>query len=190
MTLRLFTALYIGLIVGMFVLFLTNFTIAWIFFLAVFVAIFGPLLFGIPRWLLAVFFLVPSVATLALGAIPLAPELQAATWPATSGTIVGPDYCNRQSCLTYQYWVNGERYTGGELYGFDDGMSNGLRNYGKGGQVTVHNDPQQPRVSRFIVGFTLQDGGPTVVGSVMTLLSAAALAATQVEARQKKAPGG
>ena len=174
MTQRLFNALFVGLIISMILLYIINFPVAWVFFVFMFVTMYESLYFGVRGIPLAICYLIPSVAVLAIGAFALAPGLPAATWPAAGGTITGWDTCNNNRCLAYQYWVNGEQYTGHE----NDRVFSmgGLGSYRKGQEVTVHYDPQHPPVSRLVVvGFNLQAGLTALIGVVMTGLALAAL---------------
>jgi hypothetical protein len=124
MTVRLFVALYVRLIVSMIVLFIANFPLGWIFFGFLFVAVFGGMLVADRPYLIAAGFLVTSLIVLGVGLLAMQQAWQTNTWPTAPGVITRSQYCTRTTnglevyrgrCIDYRYRVADQTFDAGTI---------------------------------------------------------------------------
>jgi hypothetical protein len=188
MTAKLFLALYIGLIVGMFVLFFTNFAVAWIFFGFLFVAVFGGLMLIDRPQLIAAAFLLASLIVLGAGVYAMQQSIQVNAWPTAAGTITRAMMCSRWvngqvvysgPCIDYFYTANDQSYKASSIdtgefsdRGFWWGMTGIPDQYRVDRAVKVYYDPAKPGVSRLDPGIPARDWITTIIGAAMAALSA------------------
>src|SRR5512136_810568 len=95
MTAKLFLALYVGLIVGMIILFITNFPVAWVFFVFLFVTVFGGMFLIDRPYLIAALFLLAALIVLGISLFAMQQARQATTWPTGPGVITRSWFCTK-----------------------------------------------------------------------------------------------
>ena len=177
MTVILFIALYVGLIVSMFVLFFTNFPVAWIFFGFLFVAVFGGLMLIDRPYLIAAGFLLASLIVLGVGLFAMQQSRQINTWPTGPGVITRSWFCTQTvngsvvysgPCIEYRYRANGQTF---EASSIDTGefaqrwWSRIPDSYQEGREVKVYYDPSNPGISRLAADISPRDWITTIVGA-------------------------
>lgn len=187
MTAKLFVALYVGLVIGMFVLMFTNFPVGWIFFAFVFVAVFGGIWVSDRPYLIAAGFLLTSLLVLGIGLFGMYRSWQVNTWPTAAGEITRSWFCTRTTngrvvysgaCIDYSYRVNGQDF---EVSSIDTGEFEQQwwlsipERFKKGREVSVFYDPSIPTVSRLTSEIPPRDWITAVVGAIMATLAALAL---------------
>lgn len=184
MTRKLFIALYVGLFIGMLILFFTNFPVAWIFFGFLFVTVFGGMLLADRPHIVAAFFLLASLIVLGIGLFALQRSRRINTWPTAPGVITRSLRCTRTvnnevvysgPCIDYRYRVNDQTFEASSIdtgefaqrwwFGIPD-------SYREGREVAVHYDPGNPGISRLAAGIPPRDWITTSIGAIMAALSA------------------
>jgi Protein of unknown function (DUF3592) len=184
MTAKLFVALYVGLIVGMFILFFTNFPVAWIFFGFLFVAIFGGMMLTDRPYIIAAGFLLVSLIVLGIGIFSMQQSRQINTWPTAPGVITRSWFCTRTvngsvvysgPCIEYRYRVSDQTF---EASSIDTGefaqrwWSRIPDIYQEDREVTVYYNPSNPGISRLTLDISTRDWVTAIVGGMMAALSA------------------
>ncbi len=184
MTVKLFIALYVGLIVGMLILFFTNFPVAWVFFGFLFVTVWGGLMLIDRPYIVAALFLLASLIVLGVGLFAIQQSRQISTWPTASGVITRSLFCTRTvndrvvhrgPCIEYRYRVNDQTF---EVSSIDTGefvqhwWSRIPDNYQEGREVKVYYDPSNPEISRLAADISPQAWITTTIGAIMAALSA------------------
>jgi len=184
MTTKLFIALYVGLIVSMFILFFTSFLVAWVFFGFVFVTVFGRMLLADRPYIIAAFFLLASLIVLATGLWAIQQSRQVSTWPTGPGVITRSWFCTRTvngdvvysgPCIEYRYRANGQTFTASSIDTGEfaqRGWSSIPDIYEEGREVQVYYDPNNPGISRLAADIALGDWITTIIGALMAALSA------------------
>ena len=182
MTLKLFIALYVGLIVGMIVLLASNFEVGWIFYGFLFVAVFGGIFFINRPYIIAAAFLLTSLTVLGVGLWGVRQAVQA--WATTPGVITRSRFCTQMvndevdysgPCIDYRYRVNGQAFEAislgtGEL---TQRLWSRIPNrYREGRSVTVYYDPGDPAISRLAIDIYPHEWVTIIIGGLMTALSA------------------
>jgi hypothetical protein len=184
MTAKLFIALYVGLIVGMFILFFTNFPVAWVFFGFLFVTVFGGMFLVDRPYIIAAFFLLASLIVLGVGLFAMQQSRQISTWPTAPGVITDSWFCTQTvngsvvysgPCIDYRYRVNDQTF---EASSIDTGefaqrwWSRIPDIYEEGREVKVYYDPNNPGISRLAADISPRDWVTTIIGAMMAALSA------------------
>ncbi len=188
MTAKLFVALYVGLIVGMIVLFVVNFAVAWVFFVFVFVTVFGGIMLIDRPYLIAGAFLLASLIVLGVGVYGMQQSIQVNAWPTAAGTITRAMMCSRWvngevvysgPCIDYLYTVNDQSYKASSI---DTGEFSdrglwwamiGIPNqYRVDRTVKVYYDPANAGVSRLEPAIPARDWITAIIGGAMAGLSA------------------
>jgi len=184
MTGKLFIALYVGLIVGMFILFFTNFPVAWVFFGFLFVAVFGGMMLINRPAIIAAGFLLASLIVLGVGLFAMQQSRQINTWPTTPGVITRSWFCTKTvngsvvysgPCIDYRYTANGQTF---EASSEDTGefaqrwWTRIPDIYQKDREVNVYYNPRNPGISRLEAVIPVRDWITTLVGAIMAALSA------------------
>ncbi len=188
MTARLFLVLYVGLIVGMIVLFVVNFEVAWVFFVFLFVTIFGGMMVIDRPYLIAAAFLLASLIVLGAGVYTMQRSRQVNAWPTATGAITRAWICTRWvngqveytgPCIDYAYTANGQSYQASSVDTgeFSDrglwwGMTGIPDQYRVDRAVKVYYDPSNPGVSRLDPTIRVRDWITTMIGATMAALSA------------------
>jgi len=183
MTAKLFLALYVGLIIVMIVLFITNFPVAWIFFGFLFVAVFGGMMLLDRPYIIAAGFLLASLSVLGVGLFAQQ-SWQVNTWPTAPGVITGSQFCTKSvnhglvywgPCIEYRYRVNGQTFEANSKDTGEFAQSWWSRipdNYQEDREVKVYYDPNNPGISRLTADISPRDWITIIVGAVMAALSA------------------
>jgi hypothetical protein len=168
----------------MFILFFTNFPIAWVFFGFLFVTVFGGMMLIDRPYIVAAFFLLASLIVLGVGLFAIQQSRQINTWPTAPGVITRSLSCNRtvngsvvyrSPCIEYRYRVNDQTF---EASSIDTGEFAQLwwsripDNYQEGREVKVYYDPSNPDISRLAADISPQDWITTIIGAIMAALSA------------------
>jgi hypothetical protein len=184
MTVKLFIALYVGLIVGMFILLFTNFPVGWVFFGFLFVTAWGGIMLINRPYIIAALFLLASLIVLGTGLLAIQHSRQINTWPTASGVITRSSPCNYavnnsvahySPCIEYRYRINDQTF---EASSTDTGefaqlwWSHVPDNYQEGREVKVYYDPSNPEISRLVADISSQDWITTIIGAIMAVLSA------------------
>ncbi len=184
MTAKLFVALYVSLFVGMWILFFTNFPVAWVLFAFLFVAVFGGLWFFNRPYLIAAAFLVPSLIVLGAGLLSILQAREIGAWPTARGVITRSWYCTQTTngretytgpCIEYSYQVDELTYHGdstdtGEFSAFV--WPSPLERFKVDWPVQVHYDPRNPGISRLTAEITSSNWVTIGIGGIMAVLSA------------------
>jgi hypothetical protein len=176
MTAKLFIALYVGLIAGMIILFITNFPVAWVFFAFVFVTIFGGIMLMNRPYLIAVFFLLASLIVLGIGLSAVPQARQVSTWPTGPGVITRSRFCTyvfySGPCLEYRYRANGQTFEGRSQDTEELAQSWRIPDiYQEGREVKVYYDPNNPGISRLTADISPRDWITSIIGAIMAALS-------------------
>ncbi len=184
MTGKLFLVLSLWLLVGMFVLFFTNFEVGWVFFAYVFVGLFGGALVSYRPWLIAAGFLLTGLIVLGAGLFSAQPALQAAAWPTAPGVITRSWKCTKSvnlsvvysgPCIEYRYHANGQDYQADSTDTREFARSGWLSipaRFAEGREVLVYYDPANPGVSRLTASIALGDWVTMVIGGGLAALAA------------------
>jgi hypothetical protein len=90
---KLIVALYVGLVVGMIVLYVVNLSVAWIFIDFMIVAVFGGLMLKNRPAIIAAGFLVTSLILMGAGLCQLQQSGQTSAWPTAPGVITDSFMC-------------------------------------------------------------------------------------------------
>jgi hypothetical protein len=182
MTVKLFVALYVGLIVSMFVLLFAESPVGWVFFVFVFVAVFGGLLASNRPYLIVAGFLGVSLIALGAGLFAMRQAWQITTWPTAFGVItrsrsctvrINGDVAYSGLCIGYRYQVRGQTFEGdsSETREFAGGTLRSPASFPEGHEVNVHYDPRRPGYSRLTADIPIRDWLATFAGAVMAGLS-------------------
>jgi hypothetical protein len=184
MTDLLFVALYVGLIVSMFVLLFTGiFWVGWVFFGFLFVAVFGGMMLTDRPYLIAAGFLLTSLIVLGAGLFPIQQSWQTNTWPTARGVITRSRSCtqttsgdlSRGVCIEYRYRVNDQTFEGSSIVTDELAQRWWPRipdSYQEDQGVEVHYDPSNPGISRLAADIQARDWITTIIGAIMAALSA------------------
>lgn len=200
MTVRLFTALYISLFVGMFILLFSSSPLGWVLFVFVFVAVFGGLMLMNRPGVVAGAFLLVGVGVWGGGLWLGWQAKDVAAWPTTEGAITRAWFCTvtingsedySGLCLDYTYTVDGAQYTGDttdtkEFAGvpFLGGIP---EQYREDRRVTVYYNPTNPGDSRLAPGLSWRDWLTLGIGAWLAALAVAALASVLWDRYQRQA---
>ena len=183
MTAKLFIALYVGLIVGMIILFFTNFPVAWVFFGFLFVTVFGGMMLTDRPYIIAAIFLLASLIVLGRGLFAIQQSRQTSTWPTGPGVITRSRLCTRTvndsvvysgPCIEYRYRVNGQTFEASSIDTGEFAQRGWLRipdSYQKGREVKVYYDPSNPGISRLAADIPPRAWITTTIGAIMAALS-------------------
>jgi len=184
MTVRLFVALYVGLIVSMFVLFFTNFPVAWVFFGFLFVAVFGGMILADRPYIIAAGFLLASLIVLGAGLYAMRQSMQVNSWPTASGVITRSWFCTRTvngsvvysgPCIEYRYRVNEQTFEASSIDTGEFAQRWWARIpdiYQEDREVKVYYDPSNAGISRLTADISPKDWGTVIIGGIMAALSA------------------
>lgn len=181
---KLFVALYVGLLISMFILFFVNAPVAWIFFIYLFVAVFGGMFLIARGYLIVIGFLLSSIIVLGAGLFGIYQSRQVGTWPTAAGEITRSWFCTKSvngsvvysgPCIEYRYSVNGRTF---DVSSTDTGefaqqwWFSIPDTYKQGREVKVYYDRNNPGISRLMSDIPARDWLTLLIGGFMVALSA------------------
>ena len=180
---KLFVTLYVGLFVSMFILFFVNAPVAWVFFIYLFVALFGGIFLIDRGYMIVIGFLLSSLVVLGAALFGIYQARQVSTWPTAAGEITRSWFCTKSvngsvvysgPCIEYRYAVNDRTF---DISSTDTGefaqqwWFSIPDTYKQGREVKVYYDRNNPGISRLMSDIPARDWLTLLIGGLMVALS-------------------